>query len=751
MSRWLPYLSELQPEFFCEVSPELAARARARAPGLGHDRHRAHGDRGAGAGHRPDDAAAASTAASCTRSGCPTTGASATTRSVSGDSANDLFGVTLDPNVHIQESKVASCDIQPGRRPTGPALLALRRGVPQPGRHHASRPATPSARRTGGLHEPAVRARPDTSPPTPAGRSRPPRKGFFTDTSICIGCKACEVACKEWNGVPDDGFNLLGSSYDNTGALGASTWRHVAFIEQPRSSDARGRRRRSAATATCRGASRRARHRRGGRSACRRSSCPARRRRRRRTDFRWLMSSDVCKHCTHAACLDVCPTGSLFRTEFGTVVVQDDICNGCGYCVPACPFGVIDRRIGEQGHEERRHRAEVHALLRPARRRPDAGVRAGLPDRVDPVRRPRRAARARRGPGRRRCTSAGVTEARLYGEDPDDGVGGAGALFLLLDEPEVYGLPPDPVVTDPRPARHVEAGRAGRGRLLAAARRRVRRAAPMTRPRGTRPPRTPSSRDRPARRRAAGAAATARRMVPDAEFTSYYGRPVVKASPWEADIPAYLFLGGLAGRVVAARRRRRPHRPAVAAPHRPARRARSRSRLSFAALVHDLGSRRGSSTCCGWPSRPRRCRSGTWILSPTARRPGSPVRPSSRRCCRCPRWARGRCCGRSARPAGLGAAAARAGRRVVHRRAAGRHRDPGLARGPPRAAVRVRRLGRGRGRRARPDGAAPARGRPGPAAGRRRAPSPSWSPSSCMEQSMGLAAETAAHRDGPAS
>ena len=61
------------------------------------------------------------------------------------------------------------------------------------------------------------------------------------------------------------------------------------------------------------------------------------------------MESDVCKHCTHAACLDVCPTGALFRTEFGTVVVQDDICNGCGYCVPACPFGVIDRRVGEKG------------------------------------------------------------------------------------------------------------------------------------------------------------------------------------------------------------------------------------------------------------------------------------------------------------------------------------------------------------------------------------------------------------------
>ena len=63
----------------------------------------------------------------------------------------------------------------------------------------------------------------------------PARKGFFTDTSICIGCKACEVACKEWNMVPEDGLELSGMSYDNTQGLGASTWRHVAFIEQPKS------------------------------------------------------------------------------------------------------------------------------------------------------------------------------------------------------------------------------------------------------------------------------------------------------------------------------------------------------------------------------------------------------------------------------------------------------------------------------------------------------------------------------------
>ena len=162
----------------------------------------------------------------------------------------------------------------------------------------------------------------------------PARKGFFTDTSICIGCKACEVACKEWNGVPEDGLNLLGSSYDNTGALGASTWRHVAFIEQPAVQAPAAPT--PAPTTVALGMPT---------VGLPGEALDAD----TRTEFRWLMSSDVCKHCTHAACLDVCPTGALFRTEFGTVVVQDDICNGCGYCVPACPFGVIDRRIGEQG------------------------------------------------------------------------------------------------------------------------------------------------------------------------------------------------------------------------------------------------------------------------------------------------------------------------------------------------------------------------------------------------------------------
>ena len=238
-------------------------------------------------------------------------------------------------------------------------------------------------------HEP-VRAADPTRPPTPAGRTRQPRKGFFTDTSICIGCKACEVACKEWNGVPDDGLQPARLVLRQHRRAGRLTWRHVAFIEQPA---------RTARPST------------GASSLGRCSGMPPSRpgagaaTRDRRTDFRWLMSSDVCKHCTHAACLDVCPTGSLFRTEFGTVVVQDDICNGCGYCVPACPFGVIDRRIGEQGTKNVGIAQKCTLCYDRLRRRPDAGLRAGLPDRSRSSSATSTSCASGPRPGSSRCTS----------------------------------------------------------------------------------------------------------------------------------------------------------------------------------------------------------------------------------------------------------------------------------------------------------------------------------------------------------
>lgn len=284
----------------------------------------------------------------------------------------------------------------------------------------------------------------------------PPRMGFFTDTSVCIGCKACEVACKEWNLVPDDGFDLLGTSYDNTGGLTANSWRHVAFIEQPVAGSGHGTdtpgafeglptgppvSARTAVVAADTGTS-------PGVPAgsgpqflgMPMTDLPGRTLDAPRSDFRWLMMSNVCKHCTHAACLDVCPTGSLFRTEFGTVVVQEDICNGCGYCIPACPYGVIDQRKDDgRAWKCTLCYDRIGDGLTPACAKacPTESIQYGELDEL----------RGRAAHRLEKLHEQGVAEARLYGHDPDDGVGGDGAFFLLLDEPEVYGLPPDPVVT----------------------------------------------------------------------------------------------------------------------------------------------------------------------------------------------------------------------------------------------------------------------------------------------------------------
>src|SRR5258705_2466116 len=123
--------------------------------------------------------------------------------------------------------------------------------------------------------------------------------GFFTDTSVCIGCKACEVACKEWNLLPGDQPEFR-DGFDNTGNLDAQNWRHVRFIDNvPDETFGVGQ----------------------GKA--------------------WLMMSDVCKHCQHASCMEVCPTNAIIRTEFDTVYIQPDVCNGCRDCIAACPYDVI--------------------------------------------------------------------------------------------------------------------------------------------------------------------------------------------------------------------------------------------------------------------------------------------------------------------------------------------------------------------------------------------------------------------------
>ena len=239
----------------------------------------------------------------------------------------------------------------------------------------------------------AVSAREDT-------HNRSSRKGFFTDTTLCIGCKACEVACKQWNQLPDDGFFFTGMSYDNTVALGASTWRHVAFIERP--------------------------------VALANQDAGA---------FSWLFSSDVCKHCARAGCLESCPTGAIIRTEFDTVYVQPDICNGCGYCVVNCPFGVIDRRE-DDGRAWKctlcydRLKDDMEPAC--AKACPTDSIKFGDLEEL------RETARARVA----RLHENGMHDAYLYGADASSqpGTEGLNAFFLLVDKPEAYNLPPDPVV-----------------------------------------------------------------------------------------------------------------------------------------------------------------------------------------------------------------------------------------------------------------------------------------------------------------
>src|SRR5436853_7149089 len=219
----------------------------------------------------------------------------------------------------------------------------------------------------------------------------PEPMGFFTDTTVCIGCKACEVACKEWNQLPstDGGANTLsGHSYDNTRQLDGIHWRHVKFVEQ----------------------------------------CAA-----DREGGRWLMMSDVCKHCVQAGCLEVCPTGAIIRTQFDTVVIQSDVCNGCRACIAACPFGVIDiNPVSGTAHKCTLCYDRLQVGLEPACAKacPTQSIQFG------PLAELQQAADVRLAT----LHSQGVTQAQLYGRD-DKVYGGLNAFFLLMDKPETYGLP----------------------------------------------------------------------------------------------------------------------------------------------------------------------------------------------------------------------------------------------------------------------------------------------------------------------
>ncbi len=234
-------------------------------------------------------------------------------------------------------------------------------------------------------------------------------KGMFVDTSICTGCKACQVACKEWNGLEAEpahftrlaGSSLVrashfsGQSYDNTSQLSATDWRHVKFIEQF-STD--------------------------------------------RSQARWLFMSDSCKHCVDAACLNACPVGAIVHTDLGNVFVQQDVCIGCRYCIPACPWGVISYSEATRTvHKCTLCNDRIHNGLGTACAKacPTGSIQFGEVSDL-------------RGQAEVRLAQLrglGPTQANVYGYTQ---AAGLHVFYLLLDRPEVYGLPSQPVVPQQR-------------------------------------------------------------------------------------------------------------------------------------------------------------------------------------------------------------------------------------------------------------------------------------------------------------
>ena len=222
---------------------------------------------------------------------------------------------------------------------------------------------------------------------------------FLTDSTLCIGCKACEVACKEWNQVGEDGLHWSGFSYDNTRAVGASSWRHVKFVEQTPEPGFGG-------------------------NAPQLNS--------------WSFSSDVCKHCENAGCLEACPTGAIVRTEFGGVFVQPDICNGCAYCVVSCPFGVVERNE-QDGRAFKctfcydRQKSGLEPAC--AKACPTESIRFGELSELEQVARRRVSTLKERG----------MSDATLY-DASNTSVGGTHAIFIVRGDPRAYNLPPRPEV-----------------------------------------------------------------------------------------------------------------------------------------------------------------------------------------------------------------------------------------------------------------------------------------------------------------
>ena len=211
---------------------------------------------------------------------------------------------------------------------------------------------------------------------------------ILCDTSICTACRGCQVACKQWNDLGSEKTHNFGS-YQNPAGLSATTWKVVTFHEVEEGDK-----------------------------------------------VKWLFLPKQCFHCTQASCVSVCPTGAAHRQgEF--VVIDQNQCIGCGYCVQACPFGVPHSLTDGHGKATARKCTlcidRVPNGLLPAcvKTCPSGAYQFGDRDEMVALGRARVEA----------LRSNGHPNAYLYGERE---LGGLHVMFALMEAPAAYGLPENP-------------------------------------------------------------------------------------------------------------------------------------------------------------------------------------------------------------------------------------------------------------------------------------------------------------------
>lgn len=212
-------------------------------------------------------------------------------------------------------------------------------------------------------------------------------KAVLVDTSKCIGCRACMVACKQWNELPAEApAAMLPGSYQNRRAGSGRTWTVVRFTEHERD-----------------GA------------------------------LQWFFAKTQCMHCATAPCVAVCPTGAMHK-DGQLTVIDDGRCIGERYCVAACPFGAV-------GFDETKGVVQKCTLCaeRTAQGQAPACVKACPADALSWDDRDAQVAKANDRVAK--LKAGGVARARTYGVDE---LGGLAFIYVLQDDPDVYQLPGRP-------------------------------------------------------------------------------------------------------------------------------------------------------------------------------------------------------------------------------------------------------------------------------------------------------------------